>query len=97
MNKMKIIYVKFRDPVAWFKPAERWHEEDLEFFDNATIRVAGILLNEDDNKVVIGEITLAKDNKKSEEWGVKYPSYRYVMIIAKSSIVDRQDFEIKEK
>lgn len=94
---MKIIYVQYRDPISWFKPNERYYESDIDHIQLMVLRVSGILIREDKEKLVLGEACLGKDNPKSKEWGVIYPSYRYVIAICKENIMDRQDFGIKEK
>lgn len=93
---MKIVYVKVIDPIAWMEPDHVFHEADKKFMKCNVVRVAGILIVETDTELVLGEVGIAKDNPAVEEYGVIYPRYRYIEIVAKCSILDRQDFEIKE-
>ena len=94
---MKIIYVKYRDPISWFKPNERYYDSDVDNFRLVVLRVAGALIREDKEKLILGELSLAVDNPVADEWGVMFPSYRYVIVIDKVNIIDRQEFEIREK
>ena len=94
---MKVVYVKVIDPIAWMKPDHVFHEEDRKFMKCNVVRVAGILIEETDTELVIGEVGLARDNPELDEYEILYPRYRYVEIIAKCSILYRQDFEIKEE
>lgn len=91
---MKIVFIKYRDPIIWFKPNERYYDSDVDYFELVVDRVAGILIKEDESKIVLGEVSLEEDNPKASEWGVQYPSYRYVIIIDKNNIIERKDFEV---
>lgn len=93
---MKIVYVKMIDPIGWKEPDHVFHEEDREFMKCNVVRVAGILIAETETELVLGEVGVVRDNPELDEYGVIYPRYRYVEIVAKCSILDRQDFEIKE-
>lgn len=94
---MKIVYVSIEDPIAWRTPTATFDKDDIEFLVCNIVRHAGLLIDEDDKRIIIGEIQTAKDNPKLTEFGVKYPVYRAITIIAKKHIIDRQDFEIKEE
>lgn len=94
---MKIVYVKLKDPVAWKRSDVEFFKEDIEHFTCNILRNAGILIHEDDKRIVLGEISLAVDNPELDELGLKFPRYRDVMIVAKENILDRQDFEVVEK
>jgi len=91
---LKIVYVKYVDPMGWHKPDMKFYEEDLEYAVLHVQRVAGILIKEDEEKIVLGEVSLAEDNPKLAEFGVEYPHYRYICIIAKTNIIERKEFEI---
>jgi len=94
---MKVAYLKVVDPIAWTKPDAEFYEEDVPFLVLHYIRVAGLIIYEDANLIIIGEITCAEDNPKLDEFGIKFPRYRYVEVVNKKDIVDRQDFEVEEK
>lgn len=94
-GKMKIVYVKVKDPIAWKQSDSIWYEEDKEFLVLNIIRTAGILIHEDDEKIVLAEVSIAADNQKLDEIGARFPQFRDVVVIAKSCIIDRQDFELK--
>lgn len=93
---MKLVYLKVIDPIAWQKPDARFFIDDIEYFVLNVLRTSGLLIHEDEEKIVLGEITLACDNPKLDEFGVKFPSYRDVQIINKKNIRERQDFEVTE-
>lgn len=94
---MKIVYVKIKDPVAWERPDAQFYEEDIKHFTCNIMRNAGILIYENEEMLVLGEISIAEDNPKLDDLGLKFPRYRDVMIIAKENILDRQDFELKKE
>ena len=95
-NKMKVVYVSVEDPVAWRSPTATFSKEDIEFLVCNVVRHAGLLIDENDERIIIGEIQTGKDNPKLTEFGLDYPVYRAITIIGKKHIVDRQDFEIVE-
>ena len=94
---MKIVYVSVEDPIAWRSPTATFDPDDVKFLVCNVVRHAGLLIDENDERIIIGEIQTGKDNPELTEWGLAYPIYRAITIIAKKCIVDRQDFEIKEK
>ena len=94
---MKVVYVSVEDPIAWRSPTATFDDDDKEFLVCNVVRHAGLLIDENDKRLIIGEIETAKDNPKLDEFGVIYPCYRAITIIAKKHIIDRQDFEIEEK
>ena len=93
---MKIVYLKYKDPMIWHNPQARFYEEDLKSMSSVTCRIAGILIKEDDEKIILGEATIEEDNIKLLEGGIEFPYYRDIAIITKTSIVERKDFKIKE-
>jgi hypothetical protein len=93
---MKIVYVKIEDPIAWREPTSVFYEEDKDTFVCNVVRYTGILIDENDKRIVLGEVEISQDNPKLHEFGIKFPRYRGITIIAKKMILDRQDFEIKE-
>lgn len=98
MKEMKVVYLEVCDPIAWRKPDAVFDDDDLEYISKMSIhRVAGIVIRETDDTIVIGEVEIAEDNPKYEEFGHSFPKYRYVMTLLKNNIIERQDFEIKEK
>lgn len=95
---MKITFLKVQDPIAWRKPDAVFLNDDLEDVSTISIhRVAGIVIHETDQTIVLGEVETALDNSKREEFGYTFPKYRYVMTILKKNIIERQDFEIKDE
>ena len=89
---MKIVFVKYRDPMLFNRPTENVYPEDLEQIIPAIIRDAGILIKEDDDNVWLGEAHLAEDNPELDEWGLRHPYYRNVRVIHKSQIIERQEW-----
>lgn len=94
---LKVVYVKVKDPIAWKKSDVEWFKDDIVHMRCNVLRNAGILLHEDEKRIVLGELSFAEDNPELDDLGVKFPRYRDIMIIAKENILDRQDFEIKEE
>lgn len=93
---MKVVFLKIKDPIEYRKPDVQFMDEDMEWIKNLTVlRIAGIVLHEDDNTITIGEAQIADDNPEMKAAGITFPSYRYVTTIGKCSIIDRQDFEVK--
>lgn len=91
---MKILYVKYRDPMLFNRPTENVYDEDLEQILPAIVRDVGILLLEDDDNVWLGESHVAEDNPELNDWGLRHPYYRNVRVIHKSQILDRKEFEV---
>ena len=91
---MKLVYVKYVDPMLWTKPTEVLYEDDIESLELIVVRTAGILIKEDESKLILGEVHLEEDNQKLSNWEVVFPRYRYVAIVNKRDILLRQDFEI---
>jgi len=52
---MKIVFVKYQDPMLLNKPTENIYPEDLDQFLPAVVRDAGILIKEDETRVLLGE------------------------------------------
>ena len=93
---MKIVFVKVRDPIAWREPTNTFFEDDKNFLVCNVVRYAGLLIHETESDIIIGTIEVARDNPTLDEFGVIYPRFRGVTILAKNCILDRQDFEVKE-
>lgn len=94
---MKVVFLKVIDPIAWRKPESHFYNEDLEEISILMIdRVAGVLLHETEESIVIGETTVATDNPKLAKRNWTFPRHRYIMTIFKKNVVERQDFEVKE-
>lgn len=91
---MKILYVKYRDPMLFNRPNENIYEEDLDQILPGIIRDAGILIKEDNERVWLGEAHVAEDNPELEDWGVRHPHYRNVRVIHKSQIIEREEFQL---
>jgi len=94
---MKVVFAKIRDPIAWREPSTSFFEDDKKSLVCHVVRYAGLLIDETDSTLVIGEITIAKDNPELKEFGITFPRFRGITVLAKECIVDRQDFEIKEE
>jgi len=92
---MKIAYLKIQDPIEFKKPDAVFTDDDKDLFKLVTTRVVGILINETDKTITIGEVTIAEDNPEHAEFGVRFPQYRYIMTVSKTNIIERQDFEVK--
>jgi len=96
-KKNLVTFLKVVDPIAWRKPNVVFLDEDLEDLSRISVhRVAGVIICETDETIMIGEVETAEDNPELTEFGYTYPKYRYVMTLLKSNIVERQDFKIKE-
>ena len=95
-QQVKIVYVKVKDPIIWRRPDMEFFETDKESFALETSRYAGLLIHEDDEIIVLGEITVAEDNPKTADI-YTFPNYRGIAIIAKCCIVERQDFPVKSE
>lgn len=94
-RKLKIVYMKIEDPIAWKKPEAVFDTEDTDLFEITVVNVAGIVLHETEDSLTIGEIQLAKDNPNLANFGVIYPRFRYVMTVSKKNILERKDFEVE--
>ena len=93
---MKILYVKYRDPMLFNRPNENIYEEDLDQILPGIIRDAGILIKEDGERVWLGEAHIAEDNPELEAWGVRHPHYRNVRVIHKSQVIERRELQVSE-
>ena len=94
---MKVAYVKVKDPILWTKAEDLMYDDDLDNLNPIVIRKAGIILREDEEQLIIGEIHTEEDNKKLNDWGVQFPRYRYLAIINKLDIIERKDFEVTNR
>ncbi len=92
---MKILYVKYRDPMLFNRPNDNIYPEDLDQIVPAIIRDAGILIKEDEERILLGETHVAEDNPELHEWGIRHPYYRNVRVIHKSQIIERREFEVE--
>ncbi len=92
---MKILYVKYRDPMLFNRPNDNIYPEDLDQIVPAIIRDAGILIKEDEERILLGETHIAEDNPELDEWGVRHPHYRNVRVIHKSQIIERREFAVE--
>ena len=92
---MKVVYVKYQDPMLFNKPTENIYDEDLDQFVPMICRDAGILIRETDDNIILGETHIEEDNQTLAEWGVVLPYYRCVRVISKAHIVERLDFDLK--
>ena len=93
---MIIVFIKYQDPMLFNKPTENIYDEDLDQFVPMIARDAGILIRETEDTIILGESHVSEDNPVLDEWGVTFPYYRCVRVIAKSQIIHREDFQIKE-
>lgn len=94
---MKIVYLKYVDPVNWKTPDIRFYEGDLEKGCKLVVsNIAGLLIREDDEKIILGEVTKADDNPELNIYGIEFPYYRDVIIILKKSILKRKDYEVND-
>jgi len=91
---MKILYIKYRDPMLFNKPTDNIYDEDLDQLKPAIIRDAGILIKEDDERILLGEVHVAEDNPELDEWGIRHPYYRNVRVIHKSQVIERREFQL---
>ncbi len=94
---MKVVYLKYRDPMLFNRPNDNVYPEDLESILPAIIRDAGIIIKETEENIYLGESHVAEDNPELNDWGLRHPYYRNVRVIAKSSIVERQEWIIDEE
>ena len=88
---MKVTYVEFKDHMTDQNPVAFYSEKDLDDFVPMVVRVAGVLLREDEESLVIGMAILTADNSHLEEQG---DTYRLPFLILKATITRRTDFEI---
>ena len=93
---MKVVFLKVIDPIIWPDPEKVFYEEDLEKVRNMVLRHSGILIREDDELIIIGEVQSSEDNPELDDWGVEFPRYRHLTLIHKSQVIYRKDFEIDE-
>ena len=77
------------------RPNDNVYPEDLDQIVPAIIRDAGILIKEDEERILLGETHVAEDNPELDEWGVRHPYYRNVRVIHKSQILERKEFEVE--
>ena len=94
---MKVVYLKYRDPMLFNRPTENVYPEDLESILPAIIRDAGIIIKETEDNIYLGESHVAEDNQELNDWGLRHPYYRNVRVIHKSSIIFRIDFKTDEE
>ena len=94
---MKVVYLKYRDPMLFNRPNENVYPEDLNKIVPAIIRDAGIIIKEDEENIHLGEAHVAEDNPELDDWGLRHPHYRNVRVIHKSQIIFRIDFDINEE
>jgi len=91
---MIIAFIKYQDPMLFNKPTDNIYDEDLDQLKPAIIRDAGILIKEDDERILLGETHVAEDNPELDEWGVRHPYYRNVRVIHKSQVIEREEFHL---
>jgi hypothetical protein len=91
----KIVYIKYCDPMMWTKPNENFYEDALQDLTTQVIRTGGLLLKENDESIILGEVHLAEDNPHNTRAGIEYPVYRGISIISKTSIITRKEFDIE--
>lgn len=94
---MKIVFVKIRDPISWKEPTAIFFEDDKKCLVCNVVRFAGLLVHETKDIIAIGAIQIAGDNPRLDEYGVVFPRFSGLTIIAKESIKDRQEFEVEER
>jgi len=92
---MKVVYVKYIDPMLWTKPEDKLYDEDVDLLDLMVVREAGILVREDEKKIILAEVHIGEDNPSLVEWEIVFPFYRHVSVINKQDILHREDFEIQ--
>ena len=89
---MKIVFIKYRDPMLFNRPNDNVYPENLESIVPAIIRDAGIVIKEDEENIYFGEAHVAEDNPELNDWGLRHPYYRNVRVIHKSQIIERKDW-----
>ncbi|MEM3851977.1 MAG: hypothetical protein QXP70_03155 [Methanomassiliicoccales archaeon] len=92
---MKICFIRYVDPSP-FPPDNR--DPFAEHY-RAIFAVAGIVLREDEDFLLIGEKASAEDNPKlASRFGQDmFPAYRNIIAVRKKDIISRQDFETPEQ
>ena len=91
---MKLVYLKLKDPIFWRPPTQTFYNEDLEFVDLVTFCIGGILVKEDDEKIILGMVATTEDNVKIRD--LEFPFYEDLKILRKADIIERRDFRVGE-
>lgn len=94
---MKVVFIKYRDPMLFNRPNDNVYPEDLESILPAIIRDAGIIIKETEENIWLGEAHVAEDNTELDDWGLRHPHYRNVRVIHKSQIIERMEWIVEEK
>jgi len=91
----KIVYLKIRDPITSLSHILRPNEVP-QFCEPIIISMAGLLVFEDEEKVVIGHVCTKEDNEVLEEvLDTPLPHVTDLTVITKNAIVTREDFTRK--
>ena len=92
---MKIAYIIYEDPWISSRATDVYDEEELKDLQPVIFRSAGIIIEENDRSVKMGEIRSKEDNPQISKL-FPHPQYRAITVISKRSIIHRQDFDVKD-
>ncbi|MEM3670588.1 MAG: hypothetical protein QW767_02465 [Thermoprotei archaeon] len=93
---MRLAYVRYADP----KPFTERPGEQLTLESHRVVfQAAGIVIKEDGEYLVLGEVADIGDNRSlAEKYGADmFPSYRNVVPIRKVDILELREVELEEK
>ncbi len=92
---MKIAYIIYEDPWISSRATDVYDEEELHDLKPVIFRSAGIIIEEDDSCVKMGEIRNVEDNPQISKL-FPHPQFRAIIVISKRSIIHRQDFDVPD-
>jgi len=92
---LKLCYLKYSDPKPFrSEPGKNLLVPEMRI----TFRVAGLIIREDEEFLLLGESAVLQDNPSVGDRVGKdlFPSYRNVLPVRKKDIIERIDFDIEE-
>ena len=92
---MKLAYIIYEDPWISTKPTDVYDEEELKDLQPVIFRSAGIIIEENDRSVKMGEVRSEEDNPQMSKL-FPHPQFRAIIVISKRSIIHRQDFNVPD-
>ena len=92
---MKIAYIIYEDPWISSRATDVYDEEELHDLKPVIFRSAGIIIEEDDSCVKMGEIRSEEDNPQISKL-FPHPQFSAIIVISKRSIIHRQDFDVPD-
>ena len=90
-REIRVVYVRYRDPTPLEFP------DRPERLPGPVFHAAGILLQEDDEFLALGEVALSEENSPlAGQYGRDlFPAYRNVLTIPKPAIQERREVTVR--